>query len=253
MSPKIEFLEIKNLSKKFIKNNKTIKAISDLSISAIKQREFLCILGPSGCGKTTFLRILAGLEYADKGEILYKNVTDKDAIKITLVFQEFALFPWKTVKENIEFGITGSDERNTKHYIKEVGLSGWENHYPTELSIGMQQRVALARALAFKPRILLMDEPFGSVDAQTREILRKLILRIWMEHPVTIVFVTHSIDEAVFLGERVIIFTKRPGKVKKEFIITLPHPRDTTSLKFNSIKRAIARELSEEVGDSFNY
>lgn len=253
MNPRIEILEIKKLSKKFTKNGKTIEAISNLSLNAIKKREFLCIVGPSGCGKTTFLRILAGLEIADKGEIIFKNAIDKNSIKITLVFQEFALFPWMTVKQNVEFGITGSNKSRSKHYINDVGLSGWENHYPNDLSQGMQQRIAIARALAFKPQILLMDEPFGSVDAQTREILRRLLLHIWREYPVTIIFVTHSINEAIFLGERIIVLTKRPGRVKKEFIVNIQHPRDSTSPEFNNIKKEITTILFEEVGDSFNY
>jgi NitT/TauT family transport system ATP-binding protein len=252
MKSENELLEIRNLAKKFVRNGEIVEAITKIDIAAIRRKEFLCIVGPSGCGKTTFLRILAGLETPDKGEIIYKNIEDKTSLKTTLLFQEFALFPWLKVKSNVEFGLADNEKGAELNYIKDVGLSGWEDNYPNDLSRGMQQRVALARALAYKPQLLLMDEPFGSVDAQTKEILKRLLIRIWKEYQITIIFVTHSIEEALFLGDRIIVLTKRPARIKKEFIIDLKHPRDSTSQEFNILKREISDILFEEVGVSFN-
>lgn len=244
-------LEIKDIQKKFAREGEVVEAIANIDIPMIRNREFLCIVGPSGCGKTTLLRIIAGLETPDKGEIIFGKDGEK-APKTTLLFQEFALFPWLNVEKNVEFGIDEKAKGSEKNYLKDVGLLGWENKLPNELSRGMQQRVALARALAYKPQLLLMDEPFGSVDAQTKEILKRLLLKIWQQYHITIIFVTHSIEEALFLGDRIIVLTKRPAKIIKEFNVDMKHPRDSTSKEFNDLKREISEILFNEVGESFD-
>ena len=229
----------------------------------VKEGEFVCIVGPTGCGKTTLLRIIAGLEKAEEGDIYVDGkLMNEPSSEKGLVFQEFALFPWRTVKKNVEFGLEYSyrkkrrinrkmpqaaREKLSKEYISLVGLAGWEDRYPHELSGGMKQRVAIARALVNNPRILLMDEPFASVDAQTRNILQDELLRIWRETRKTIVFVTHSIDEAVYLGDRVIVLTSPPAKIKSVHKLKMKRPRDRTGAGFMRIRKQILNEVMEEV------
>ncbi len=240
---------IKNVSKSF----DDLVAVKDLNL-LVKDDEFVCLLGPSGCGKTTVLRLIAGLEKPTSGE-LYENGS-----RITgpgpdrgMVFQEFALFPWRTVIKNVEFGLELRDlskkERRKKalEYIDLVNLEGFEDSYPHELSGGMKQRVGIARALANEPDVLLMDEPFGSLDAQTRNIMQRELLRIWEKTSKTVIFVTHSVDEALFLSDRVIVLTARPASVKKEFKIDLPRPRDRAGKDFARIRHEILGEVEEEV------
>jgi len=225
-------LEIRKLIKIFEdlkRGNISVLAGIDL---AIKDKEFISILGPSGCGKTTLLQIIAGLEQPTDGEILFqgKNNNSLDK-KCGIVFQEYALFPWLTVSGNIEFGpkMRGISKKERKqiaqYYIELVGLQGFEDHYPHEISGGMRQRVAIARALANDPDILLMDEPFAAVDAQLREILQQELLKIWQQMEKTILFVTHNIDEAIFLGDRVAVMTARPARIKEVVQVDLPRPR----------------------------
>ncbi|WNY27351.1 ABC transporter ATP-binding protein [Methanolapillus ohkumae] len=248
-------LQIENLEKKFLKKGKGkeedsfVLAIRDIDLN-VKDGEFVTILGPSGCGKTTLLRIIAGLETYSDGEIILngEKITGPSP-KRGMVFQEYSLFPWKTVLENVMFGplMQGAAKEEAKGkalpYIELVGLSDFANSYPYELSGGMKQRVAIARALANDPDIILMDEPFGALDAQTRNNLQKELLRIWQEEKKTILFVTHSVDEAVFLSDRIIILSGRPGTVKKEIPITIPRPRDRTRPEENAIRNEVLHLL----------
>ena len=193
----------------------------------------LCILGPSGCGKTTLLRVIDGLITPDDGEVLIggRKVTQPSP-DVAMVFQQFGLFPWKRLDQNIAYGpkLRGKPHAETRaiveHYVKLVGLAGFAHCYPYQLSGGMQQRAGLARALAVNPSILLMDEPFGALDAQTRETLQEELLAILAREPKTVLFVTHSIDEAILLGDRILLMSSRPGKVREILQVELPRPRD---------------------------
>jgi NitT/TauT family transport system ATP-binding protein len=245
-------IEIINLSKTFTKGRKEILALDDFDLR-VAEGEFVCLLGPSGCGKTTVLRILAGLETKSGGSVRISGTevwmagSDRG-----MVFQEFALFPWRSVRRNIEFGleIQGIDEAtrraNSAKYIELVGLKGFEDAHPKELSGGMKQRVGIARALANDPKVLLMDEPFGSLDAQTRNLMQKELLRIWSATRKTVMFVTHSVDEAVFLADRIVVMTARPGRVREIIEVDLPRPRDRTSQDFIRVRGKVLAELDEE-------
>ncbi|MFL0196755.1 ABC transporter ATP-binding protein [Clostridium sp. WILCCON 0269] len=224
-------------------------ALDSLNLK-IKQGEFITIVGPSGCGKSTFLDVLAGLSKPTSGEIYIddKLITGPDLDR-GIIFQGYALFPWRTVEQNIEFGLeikgVPKDKRReiSNKFIKLVGLSNFEKRYPHELSGGMKQRVAIARALAYDPDVLLMDEPFAAVDAQTRELLQEELLNIWEETNKTIVFITHSIEEAVFLADRVVVMASNPGRIKEIIEINLPRPRSTVNVRmsqeFNSNRNRI--------------
>jgi NitT/TauT family transport system ATP-binding protein len=228
-------LEVRRLSKVFFEQNDPRKpglvALYQVSLS-IRKNEFVSLLGPSGCGKTTLIRIIAGLLMPDRGEVLVNNqpVTAPGRERC-MVFQQFGLLPWRTVMSNVEFGLeiegVPRDERRelADKYLELVGLQGFENYYPHQISGGMQQRVGIARALAKKPEFLLMDEPFGAVDAQTREQLQEELLKIWAQTEATVVFVTHSIDEAIYLSDRVVVMQARPGRIKEEVAIDLRRPR----------------------------
>jgi len=248
-------VEVKNIFKSYISSDdgKPLPVVEDVSFK-VYEGEFLCIVGSSGCGKTTILRLIAGLQEADSGEILLDgNKIESTSSKRGMVFQEFALFPWRTVQKNVEFGLEYKgmppEERNelSKKFVSMVGLSGYENSYPHQLSGGMKQRVAIARALVNDPDVLLMDEPFGALDAQTRNILQDELLRIWAQTKKTIIFITHNVDEAVYLGDRVIVLTKRPAKIKKEFNINLSRRRKRTNIEFVMLRKEILDELMEEI------
>jgi len=217
----------------------TVVAFHQLSL-AVRNQEILCIVGPSGCGKTTLLRCIAGLTDISDGKLLVNNspVTGPPE-GVAMVFQHFGLLPWKTVYDNAAFGLAmaGTPPARIKervaHYLDLVGLTGFETHYPYQLSGGMQQRVGLVRALAINPSILLMDEPFAALDAQTREVLQEELLHL-MERPEerkTMVFITHSIDEAILLGDRVAVMTARPGRVKEMIDMPFEHPRDVEAVR----------------------
>ena len=224
----------------------------------IRQGEFVSIVGPSGCGKSTLLDLIAGLTKPSSGQILLsgKQIT-QPGLDRGIVFQQYALYPWLNALENIEFGLeakgVAKKERREKaeYYLKLVGLSGFEKHYPNELSGGMKQRVAIARSLAYEPEILLMDEPFAALDAQTRETLQGELINIWKSSKKTIVFITHSIDEAIYLSQRVAIMTSRPGRIKE--VIEIPQSlrsasEDVRSLpEYGRIRHKIWSLLSEEV------
>ncbi|MCL2863862.1 MAG: ABC transporter ATP-binding protein [Methanimicrococcus sp.] len=245
-------LVIQNLSKTFKKGDQEFQALVDIDLT-VNDGEFVTILGPSGCGKTTMLRIIAGLETYTGGTVLLDGeVITGPGPKRGVVFQEYSLFPWKTVIGNVMFGplMKGVSKKEAEktaiEYLELVGLSDFKNSYPYELSGGMKQRVAIARALANEPEIILMDEPFGALDAQTRNTLQKELLRIWQEKKRTIVFVTHSVDEAVFLSDRIIILSKRPGTIKKEIPITIPLPRDRTRSEENMIRNEVLSLLDTD-------
>ena len=241
-------LKINNLSKKYDK----LIVLEDINLE-IADSEFICLLGPSGCGKTTLLRIVAGLGQATTGEIILNNqkITRTNTC-IGMVFQEYALFPWRNILDNAIFGLEmqGIDRetaRNkTRKYLRLLGLEQFEKSYPHELSGGMKQRVAILRALLVKPEVLLMDEPFGALDAQTRNQLQTELLKIWSKDKKTVLFVTHSVDEAVYLADRVIIFSKRPGRIRKTIEIKLPRPRDRTSMEVNKVRSKVLRALGAE-------
>lgn len=242
-------LVIENLSKEFKKGDNEFSALENIDLT-VKSGEFVTILGPSGCGKTTLLRIIAGLEtYSGGTASLDGEVIHGPGPKRGMVFQEYSLFPWKTVLGNIMFGplmqgfSKSEAEAKANNYLDLVGLSEFKNSYPYELSGGMKQRVAIARALANEPEIILMDEPFGALDAQTRNNLQNELLRIWQEEKRTIIFVTHSVDEAVFLSDRIVILSKRPGSVKKIIDISIPRPRDRTRPEENAIRNEVLRLL----------
>jgi NitT/TauT family transport system ATP-binding protein len=245
-------LSIKDLHKSFKKDDGELVAIDDFNLD-IKNGEFVCVLGPSGCGKTTLLRIIAGLEEPTRGTILLNNkeITGPGSDR-GMVFQEFGLFPWRNVRKNIEFGLEirkiAKEEKKkiSDKYIDLVGLKGFETSHPNELSGGMKQRVGIARALANNPEILLMDEPFGALDAQTRNLMQKELLRIWSETKKTVVFITHSVDEAVFVADRVVVMSARPGRIRYIFDVEWERPRDRASVEFASLRKKILAELEKE-------
>lgn len=237
-------------------NRAPVRALQDFDIE-VQEGEFLSIVGPSGCGKSTFLSILLGLIKPDSGDLdLHGRRIDGPGTDRAMVFQEFGLLPWRTVRHNVELGLqlTGVPaalRRDTAlRFIAMVGLTGFEGHYPHELSGGMKQRVGLARALATNPDVLLMDEPFAALDAQTRDLMQVELLRIWQEARKTVLFVTHQIDEAIYLSDRVLVMTKRPGRAKKIFSIDLPRPRDyemRVTPEFNEMKLEIWNALKDEI------
>ncbi|MFL5077396.1 MAG: ABC transporter ATP-binding protein [Microvirga sp.] len=219
----------------------------------VAENDFITILGPSGCGKSTLLRIVAGLDRPSAGRVLLDGrAVAGPGPDRGMVFQSYTLFPWLTVAENIAFGlrekgVPASQRRGTiGAYVEKVGLTGFENHYPKQLSGGMQQRTALARALANDPRILLMDEPFGALDHQTRELMQELLLSIWEGDRKTVLFVTHDIDEAIFMGNRVVVMSARPGRIKCDLPVPLAHPRHY-SMKTTPEFMALKAELTEQV------
>jgi NitT/TauT family transport system ATP-binding protein len=230
----------------------TIEALSPISLS-VNNEEFICILGPSGCGKTTLLRIIAGLEYASSGSISVDGAPiTRPSPKMAMIFQEYSLFPWRTVEENVALGLELRGLKKpdrvaaAEKYLDLVGLKGFEERYPHELSGGMRQRVAVARALAIEPSILLMDEPFGALDAQTRNRMQHELLHIWEKTKKTILFVTHSVDEAVFLADRIVVLTHRPGRIKEIVTIPATRPRERTSEDFGQIRRHLLDMIREE-------
>jgi len=228
-------LEVRNLSKVFFEQNDPRKpgfvALYDFSLS-VRKNEFVSLLGPSGCGKTTLIRIVAGLLPCDRGQVLVKGVpVTAPGRDRCMVFQHFGLLPWRTVLGNVEFGLEiegvprGERRDVARRYLELVGLKGFEDYYPHQISGGMQQRVGIARALSKEPDILLMDEPFGAVDAQTREQLQEELLKIWSKTDTTVVFVTHSIDESIYLSDRVVVMQAQPGRIRDEVVVDLPRPR----------------------------
>jgi NitT/TauT family transport system ATP-binding protein len=246
-------LEIKGVNKQFFADGKEMEALHDINLS-IRENEFVCFIGPSGCGKTTLLRIIAGLEDPTSGTV----TLDGDPIRGPspergMVFQEYSLFPWRTVLDNTVFGLelkgvpVAERRRLGRQYLKIVGLESFESRYPHELSGGMKQRVAIARALVNNPKALLMDEPFGALDAQTRNVMQSELLRIWEEEKKTVIFVTHSVDEAIYLADTIVIMSARPGRIKDVIPIPLTRPRSRTSTEVNQIRDRILCDLRSEM------
>ena len=236
-------------------SEESLEALKDISFT-LESNEFLCILGPSGCGKSTLLNIMGRLEKPSHGRIDFWDIKDAAKPLTSIVFQEFALFPWKNVIENITLGLKFRGmpkelrEELARGLVDIMRLRGFENKYPRQLSGGMKQRVAIARALANDPEVMLMDEPFGSLDAQTRIVLQDELLRIWEERRMTVCFVTHNIEEAILLGDRIIIMTARPGAMKETISVDIPRPRSQEcrmSEKFSKLYAEIWRLLKEEV------
>jgi ABC-type nitrate/sulfonate/bicarbonate transport system ATPase subunit len=253
MPPKLELRDITMTFRS--RRGALVTAVDDLSLD-VMDREFISIVGPSGCGKSTLLRVVAGLVRPSSGEVRLDGhrVVGPGADR-GMVFQSYTLFPWLTVEGNVEYGLklkgmpAPSRAQIAHEHIEMVGLGGFERHYPKELSGGMQQRVAIARALANDPEVLLMDEPFGALDAQTRAVMQELLLTLWQRTPKTILFVTHDIDEALFLSDRVYIMTARPGRIKQILTVSLPRPRTfdvITSNEFVTQKRAVLDSIKPE-------
>jgi len=246
-----EAIVARNASKMFLDGAVTAFRALDL---AVREKEILCIVGPSGCGKTTFLRCIAGLTEITGGELTVGGTPVMGPPQgVAMVFQHFGLLPWKTVYDNAAFGLAMAHapvariEERVTHYLDLVGLKGFEQHYPYQLSGGMQQRVGLVRALAIDPDILLMDEPFAALDAQTREVLQEELLRIMQDERKTMVFITHSIDEAILLGDRIAVMSSRPGRIKEILDVPLARPRDGNALRadarFAELRAHIWNEL----------
>ncbi|HVY57534.1 MAG TPA: ABC transporter ATP-binding protein [Xanthobacteraceae bacterium] len=226
-------IRVKNLAKRY----GALEVFGNIDFE-VGSREIVAIVGPSGCGKTTLLRCIDGLLSVDGGEIWVDNQRVLEPIEgVAMVFQHFGLFPWKTVSDNVAYGLRMAGtpraeiEKRVPYFVNLVGLAGFEKAYPYQMSGGMQQRCGLARALAVEPRVLLMDEPFAAVDAQTREILQFELLRIWEQRPTTMVFVTHSIEEAVLMGDRVFVLKGRPSSIQETITIDLPRPRTRETLR----------------------
>lgn len=243
-------LRLAKVSKEFTPvEGENIVAVQDIDLT-VGEGEFLSIVGPSGCGKTTLLRIIAGLDRPTQGEVAFANGgNSEERPNIGLVFQEFALLPWRTVLGNMEFGLEirgirkEARQATALEYLKIIELEGFENKYPKELSGGMKQRVAIARALICNPKILLMDEPFASLDAQTRFNMQKFLLRIWYKTRKTILFVTHNVDEAVFLSQRIIVLSERPGKIAATIPVEIPYPRDVNEPDFVRFRKKVFKYI----------
>jgi NitT/TauT family transport system ATP-binding protein len=251
-------LQLDRVSKEFVdrRTKSTVRALDDINLE-VQKGEVICILGPSGCGKSTLLNIVAGFLPPSGGEV---RVDGRPVIEPGpdrgFVFQEFALFPWRTVLENVEFGpVLKGMEKADRHarareLIQRIHLTGFEDKFPFELSGGMKQRVGIARALANDPEVLLMDEPFGALDAQTRRVMQEELLKLLGETKKTVLFVTHAIDEAIVLADRVVVMTARPGQVKAVLSVDLPRPRERTSPEFNELYRKMDDLIRVEVEKS---
>ncbi|MFF2447088.1 ABC transporter ATP-binding protein [Neobacillus sp. NPDC058068] len=233
------FIQFSGVSKQFERNDETFWATRNINLE-IKRGEFLTVIGPSGCGKSTVLNMCAGIMGPDEGTIMYDGKqVNKVNTKVGYMTQKDNLLPWRTVRKNVEIGLEvqgvsrSEREKICKRYIEMVGLEGFEKHYPQELSGGMRKRVSLAQLLAYNPETLLLDEPFGALDAQLRLIMQDKLLEIWKETKKTIIFVTHDLDEAVSLGDRVAVFSKRPGTIKMIEEIDIPRPRDIYNIRLS--------------------
>jgi len=249
-------LELRNISMQFSRRGQTFEALRDVSLQ-VEAGEFISIVGASGCGKTTLLRIVDGLRPPTRGEVWVDGrPVDRPGPDRGFVFQQDGLFPWRTIIDNVIFGLEvqgkskGEARKRADTLLRLVGLNGFEQHFPHELSGGMRQRANLARALTIDPDVLLMDEPFASLDAQTREIMQSELLRIWRSNRKTVLFVTHQIDEAVYLADRVVVMTSRPGQVKAVVDVAIPRPRDLSvkrTPRFLELVDEIWKMIEEEV------
>jgi NitT/TauT family transport system ATP-binding protein len=247
--------ECQHLSKAYETRNGVIVAVEDVSF-AVDEQEFVCIVGPSGCGKTTLLKLIAGLLEPTSGQIAFGSASEEGRSRTALVFQEHGLFPWMSVLDNVAFGLTMQRVRQPERYdraqsfIEKVGLARFADSYPHELSVGMRQRVGIARAFVADAPILLMDEPLGSLDAQTRLVLQEELLRLWKDDRKLVAYVTHDIEEAVLLGDRVLVMTGRPGSIREEISVPLRRPRALSTRNQSevmAIKWHIWKMLEDEV------
>src|SRR5262245_53831796 len=253
LKPKQLQLAVRGVTKRFVVGDDEIEALAHVDVT-IDAGQFVCLIGASGCGKSTLLRIVAGFEEPTTGEVLAqgKPITGPGSDR-GMVFQDYALFPWMTVRNNIVFGPRqrGLPSRQiddiADEFLKLVGLERFADRFPSQLSGGMKQRVAIARVLANNASTLLMDEPFGALDALTREQLQRELLQIWSRTAVTIIFVTHSVEEAVLLADRVLVMSAGPGRIANDLRIDLPRPRDVSSPEFNAIRRDVARRLTSHL------
>ncbi|QRX83293.1 ABC transporter ATP-binding protein [Glaciimonas sp. PAMC28666] len=249
-------LEIQHLSKQYSLRNGTLPVLDDITLT-IQPGEFLSIVGASGCGKSTLLRLIVGLEDDYRGEVLLdgKRIVGT-SLERGIVFQEHRLFPWMTVEGNISLGLLnaaltpGQKRQLVQQHIELVGLSGFEKSYPHQLSGGMAQRVAIARALVNKPEILLLDEPFGALDALTRAYLQQELHRIWQAEGITMILVTHDVEEAIYLGDKVVVMEPRPGRIRRIVPVNLAHPRERAGLPFVEVKEQVLREFSGDAATS---
>jgi NitT/TauT family transport system ATP-binding protein len=248
-------LEVRNVTKTYRRGDSETPVLEDFSLS-VSELEFLVLLGPSGCGKSTLLRIIDGIETCEAGQVILdgRDVTNTTGFGRGMVFQSFELFPWRTVLDNVAFGLEvagiGKVERLAAagEYVDLVGLKGFEHAYPHELSGGMQQRVGIARALAIKPSVLLMDEPYGALDVQTRELLQDELLDIWNRQRKTVIFVTHSIEEALYLADRIVVMSPRPGRIDQIIDVPFARPRRNeikSTPEFLSLRRDIWQSLKK--------
>ena len=252
----MNILSVRGVERRFASATGSTLALQATDLD-VAENDFVTILGPSGCGKSTLLRIVAGLDRPTAGEVqLDGRRIEGPGADRGMVFQSYTLFPWLSVLDNVCFGlrergVPRAQQLDIAHdFLRKVGLQGFDNHYPKQLSGGMQQRTALARALANKPRMLLMDEPFGALDHQTRELMQELLLGIWEAEAKTVLFVTHDIDEAVFMGSRVMVMSARPGRIKLDRTVPLPHPRHysvKTTLAFSELKAELTEAVRVEV------
>lgn len=248
-------VEIRNLDVRFGRNTNLVNAVNNVSID-VKPGEFVSILGPSGCGKSTLLNVVAGFVERSGGSVLVdgKEVSGPSAER-GMVFQQYSLFPWMTVRKNVEFGLkmqgrSRSDrEMTARTLLGLAGLLAFENHYPEQLSGGMKQRVGIVRALATSPQVLLMDEPFGALDSQTRVVMQQILTNMWQRFRLSVLFITHDIDESIFLSDKVYVMTARPGRIKAEIEVPLPRPRVAemmTSTEFLLLKKQLHELIREE-------
>jgi NitT/TauT family transport system ATP-binding protein len=252
-------MTVRSLGKRYVTNEAEVLALVDINLD-IRDGEFISLLGPSGCGKSTLLKIVGGLLDATQGTV------DIDGRTVTapgperaMVFQDYALFPWMTVEDNVEFGLeargvpSAKRRKSSAELLKVVGLQDFAGKYPHHLSGGMKQRVSIARALAVEPQILLMDEPFGALDAQTRSVMQEELLRIWKVYRKTVIFVTHSIEEAIYLSDRIVVMTARPGRIKTIVEVREERPRDMTAPAMSEMRRNVRNILSEEIDRASAY
>jgi len=248
-----------NVSKQFF-TPRSVHVLEDVTFG-IRDKEFVCLLGPSGCGKSTLLNMVAGFDQPTSGKALFQGrPIERPAPERAVVFQEMALFPWLTALDNVTFGpvtqgMAKKEAQERAHrYIDLVGLTGFEKHYPAELSGGMKQRVEIARVLVMEPEALLMDEPFGALDAQTRSLMQELLLTVWDTYHQTVMFITHDVEEAIFIADTILVMTARPGRIKQAVPVPLERPRTldmVTSAEFNECKRTVLELIREETLKAF--
>jgi NitT/TauT family transport system ATP-binding protein len=230
-------IHVRDLSKSFrLKTGQTVDALKNINLS-IEDGEFICVIGASGCGKTTLLRIIGGFEQADDGHVEIASSPSEKGLVTSTVFQEDSVFPWLTAEQNVGYGLrirnVPKERRKaiTDYFVEKVGLASFRHAYPSQLSGGMRQRVSVARAFANEPEILLMDEPFGALDEQTRLVLQDEVLRLWSQHRRTVVFVTHNLDEAITLSDKIVVLSARPGRVRAVIPVDIPRPRNVIGLR----------------------